>query len=70
MCPMPRFASVATLAIALVGSLALPVHALEKQPASVYHARRAALGAKLHGGVAVLFAAPEAQLDFDPYRQD
>jgi len=70
MCPMPRIASVATLAIALLGSLALPIHALEKQPASVYHARRAALGAKLHGGVAVLFAAPEAQLDFDPYRQD
>jgi Xaa-Pro aminopeptidase len=41
-----------------------------KQPAQVYHARRVALGASLKGGVAVLFAAQEAQLDFDPYRQD
>jgi Xaa-Pro aminopeptidase len=46
------------------------LQALEKQPASVYHARREALAAKLHGGVAILFAAEEAQLDFDPYRQD
>jgi Xaa-Pro aminopeptidase len=45
-------------------------HSLEKQPASVYHARRVALGAKLRGGVAVLFAAEEPQLDFMPYRQD
>jgi Xaa-Pro aminopeptidase len=36
----------------------------------VYHARRVALAAKLHGGVAVLFAAEEPQLDFMPYRQD
>jgi Xaa-Pro aminopeptidase len=49
---------------------ALAAHALEKQPASAYHARRVALGARLQGGVAVLFAAPEAALDFDPYRQD
>jgi Xaa-Pro aminopeptidase len=46
------------------------LHALEKQPAAVYHARREALAAQLHGGVAVLFAAEEPQLDFDPYRQD
>ncbi len=43
---------------------------LEKQPASVYHARRVALAAKLHGGVAVLFAGEEALVDFAPYRQD
>lgn len=43
---------------------------LEKQPASVYHARRVALAGKLHGGLAVLFAAEEAQLDLMPYRQD
>jgi Xaa-Pro aminopeptidase len=53
-----------------VVSLAGVVRAIEKQPASAYHARRVALGAKLHGGVAVLFAAEEPQLDFDPYRQD
>jgi Xaa-Pro aminopeptidase len=43
---------------------------LEKQPSSIYHARRVALAAKLDGGVAVLFAAEEPVLDFDPYRQD
>jgi Xaa-Pro aminopeptidase len=46
------------------------MRALQKQPASVYHARRVALAAKLHGGLAVLFAAEEAQLDLMPYRQD
>ncbi|HVN94435.1 MAG TPA: Xaa-Pro peptidase family protein [Terracidiphilus sp.] len=44
--------------------------ALDKQPAGVFHARRVALAAKLNGGVAVLFAAEESQLDFMPYRQD
>ena len=44
--------------------------ALEKQPASDYHARRVALGESLQGGVAILFAAEEPVLDFDPYRQD
>lgn len=46
------------------------LNALEKQPAQVYHARRVALTARLHGGVAVLFAAEEPVLDLDPYRQD
>jgi Xaa-Pro aminopeptidase len=45
-------------------------HALEKQPGETYHARREALAAKLHNGVAILFAATEPVLDFDPYRQD
>ncbi len=44
--------------------------ALEKQPASVYHARRVALAGELKGGVAILFAAAEPVLDFMPYRQD
>jgi Xaa-Pro aminopeptidase len=44
--------------------------ALEKQSASDYHVRRVALGNSLHGGVAILFAAEEPVLDFDPYRQD
>jgi Xaa-Pro aminopeptidase len=61
-----RFAS-GLLALLALASLA---HALEKQPASVYHARRQALADKLQGGVAVLFAAPEPVLDFMPYRQD
>src|ERR1700691_5640562 len=55
----------------LVSCTALPgLHALSKQSSDVFHARRVALAAKLHGGVAVLFAAEEAQLDFMPYRQD
>jgi Xaa-Pro aminopeptidase len=60
------------VAFALLAVLtAIPaLNALEKQPASVYHARRTALAAQLHGGVAVLFAAEEPLLDFMPYRQD
>ena len=62
-----RFAALFLLAVSL------SVHALralEKQPASAYHARRMALAAKLHGGIAVLFAAEEPLLDLTPYRQD
>lgn len=58
---------------AAILSLGLAVQlasALEKQPAADYHARRVALGSALHGGVAILFAADEPALDFDPYRQD
>ena len=51
-------------------SLVSTAQELEKQPASVYHARRVALAEKLHGGIAVLFAAEQAQLDLMPYRQD
>ena len=55
----------------LAASAATPaLRALEKQPASDYHARRVALAAKLHGGVAVLFAADEPLLDLTPFRQD
>src|ERR1035437_7813794 len=55
----------------LATSTAMPsIRALEKQPASAYHARRVALAARLHGGVAVLFAAEEPLLDLTPYRQD
>ena len=45
-------------------------NALERQAATVYHARRVALAGNLHGGVAVLFAAEEPSVDFAPYRQD
>jgi Xaa-Pro aminopeptidase len=44
--------------------------ALDKQPASDYHARREALGKSLNGGIAVFFAAEEPLLDFMAYRQD
>jgi Xaa-Pro aminopeptidase len=64
--------SVRLLATAFVLlAFAIPTsHALEKQSAADYHARRVALGNALHGGVAILFAAEEPVLDFDPYRQD
>jgi Xaa-Pro aminopeptidase len=58
---------IALLALACAAPLA---QALEKQPASVYHARRVALAAGLHGGVAVLFAAEEPTLEYLDYRQD
>lgn len=59
------------LALLLLAALtaAPALRALEKQPASIYHARRVALAAKLHNGVAVLFAAEEPLLDFMPYRR-
>jgi Xaa-Pro aminopeptidase len=44
--------------------------ALDRQSSADYHARREHLAEKLNGGVAVLFAAEEPQLDFMPYRQD
>lgn len=66
---MKSFRMIVLLLLAVL--VAAPsVRALEKQPASVYRARRAALGAKLQGGVAVLFAAEEPLLDLTPYRQD
>jgi len=65
-----RFTSSACLALALLASACPLARSLEKQPVSVYHARRVALAAKLHGGMAVLFAAQEPVLDFMPYRQD
>ncbi len=46
------------------------LHALDKQPASAYRARRVALAGELKGGIAILFAADEPVLDFMPYRQD
>lgn len=58
----------AAISFLLAGILVSP--ALEKQSSSDYHARRVALGNELHGGVAILFAAEEPVLDFDPYRQD
>ena len=67
MCRFLRFSCIAAI---LAISLAPLAHSLERQASSVYHARRVALAAKLHGGVAVLFAAEEPALDFMPYRQD
>jgi Xaa-Pro aminopeptidase len=44
--------------------------AMEKAPASEYHARRVALSTRLNGGVGLFFAADEPTLDFTPFRQD
>lgn len=54
-------------ALALLPWLCLPLCALEKQPASDYHARREKLAAKLKGGVALIFAPPEAEGPNDLY---
>lgn len=59
------------LLVLLAALFALPsLTALEKQPPSAYRARRVALAEKLHGGVAILFAAEEPQLEYLDYRQD
>jgi Xaa-Pro aminopeptidase len=67
---MKKFIRAGCLASAFAFFVAPFAHSLDKQPASVYRARRVALAAKLHNGVAVLFAAEEPVLDFMPYRQD
>jgi len=54
------------IALATCGS----ARALESVPKAEYRQRRVALAEKLHGGVAILFAAEEPVLDFMPYRQD
>jgi len=70
---MPRMTRLllrALFVVALSASLVPFARSLDKQSSPVYRARRVALAAKLHGGVAVLFAAEEPLLDFMPYRQD
>ncbi len=46
------------------------LRALDSVPLTEYRQRRMALGEKLKGGAAVVFAAEEPLLDFMPYRQD
>lgn len=58
------------LAAVLCVASSVTAQAMESVPKAEYHARRMALAEKLHGGVAVLFAAEEPVLDFMPYRQD
>ncbi len=47
--------------------ISLPLAALDRQPNSDYHARREKLAAKLDGGVALVFAPPEAEGPNDLY---
>jgi Xaa-Pro aminopeptidase len=48
-------------ALCSVVSFCLLASALDRQPSSDYHARREKLAAKLDGGVALVFAPPEAE---------
>lgn len=67
---MFRFLRFSCVAAILAISLTPLAHSLEKQPAAAYRARRVALAPKLQGGVAVLFAAEEPQMEYQDYRQD
>ncbi|HZR64099.1 MAG TPA: Xaa-Pro aminopeptidase [Terriglobales bacterium] len=51
----------------LVVALCICSAALDRQPSSDYHARREKLAAKLDGGIALLFAPPEAEGPNDLY---
>ncbi len=62
--------ALALIAAALTVTPPLPAQKLSTQPLSVYSARRHALADSLKGGWALVFAATEPVLDFDPYRQD
>ena len=55
------------LGIVVILVLVSFVQALERQPSSDYHARREKLGAKLDGGVALVFAPAEAEGPNDVY---
>jgi len=67
---MSRLVRFGFLASLFAVALAPLAHSLDRQPASAYRARRGALGERIQGGVAVLFAAEEPVLDLTPYRQD
>ena len=56
--------------VSLILLFCLSALALERQPASDYHARREKLAAKLNGGVALLFAPPESGDEIYGYRAD
>src|SRR4051812_41476841 len=56
--------------VSLILLFCLSALALERQPASDYHARREKLAAKLDGGVALLFAPPESGDEIYGYRAD
>ena len=55
------------LGILVILALGSFVQAVERQPSSDYHARREKLGAKLDGGVALVFAPAEAEGPNDVY---
>ena len=67
---MKSFRSGALLLAVLACLPTLHAQALTRQPAAAYHARRQAVAAGLHGGVAVIFANQEPDLEYQDYRQD
>ncbi len=57
-----------TLLVLLIAVQA--AYALDSVPMAEYHQRRERLGAELHGGSAVVFAAHEPSMEYQDYRQD
>src|SRR6266566_5678034 len=55
------------LCVLLCSVISLAASALERQAPADYHARREKLAAKLDGGVALVFAPPEAEGPNDLY---
>lgn len=55
------------VSLVILFSMSAASSALDRQPASDYHARREKLAAKLNGGVALVFAPPEAEGPNDLY---
>jgi Xaa-Pro aminopeptidase len=60
----------AKLTVVLLFATSGLLNALERQPTTIYHARREALAKKLDGGIAIVFAANEPSLEYQEYRQD
>ncbi|HTZ59339.1 MAG TPA: Xaa-Pro peptidase family protein [Acidobacteriaceae bacterium] len=58
------------LALLLLLLAAQAAYALESVPMAEYRQRRVKLGAELHGGSAVIFAAYEPSAEYQDYRQD
>jgi len=56
--------------LALVLLMGRVGYGLESVPKGEYHDRRVKLGAMLHGGAAVVFAAHEPAMEYQDYRQD
>lgn len=54
-------------AFCVIAICCISAPALERQPGSDYHARREKLAAKLDGGIALIFAPPEAEGPNDVY---
>ncbi len=59
-----------TALVFAVLTLSIAAHALDSVPKPEYRTRRVALAEKLHGGVALLFAAEEPMMEYQEYRQD